>query len=110
MYDLLPVSNPDFEGKGPDAGLNGPIWELDVDELHSVQVQGGLRQHIRFWIGVLNAPDRVVDAIQYGYVLPLFSLPTPYFGCNHLANCDFVSLAIQDNVETGSLLLTRMTH
>ena len=38
LYDLLPVGNPDFEGQGPDAGLNGPIWELDVDELHSIQV------------------------------------------------------------------------
>ena len=97
LYDLLPVGNPDFEGQSPDAGLNGPIWELDVDELHSIRVQGGLKQHIRFWIDVLNAPDRVMDAIQYGYVLPLFSSPTPYFGCNHgsaLANCDFVSLAI----------------
>ncbi|XP_065883338.1 uncharacterized protein [Dysidea avara] len=39
LYDLLPVGNPDFEGQGPDAGLNGPIWELDVDEpLRSIQV------------------------------------------------------------------------
>ena len=38
LYDLLPVGNPDFEGQGPDAGLNGPILELDVDELHSIQV------------------------------------------------------------------------
>jgi len=40
-----------------------------------------------------------VDAIQYGYVLPLFSSPTPYFGHNHgsaLANSDFVSLAIEE--------------
>ena len=59
-------------------------------------MQGGLRKHIRFWIDVLNAPHRVVDAIQYGYMFPLFSSPTPYFGCNHLANCNFVSLAIQE--------------
>ena len=106
LYDLLPVGHHVIEGQDPDAGLSTPVWELDFEDLNSIKVQGGLRQHLSYWIEVLNAPDWVVDAIQYGYVLPLFSSPTPYFGCNHgsaVANHDFVSLAIQELLVTNCI-------
>ena len=61
------------------------------------RVQGGLKQKLSYWVDVLNAPDRVMDVIEHGYVLPLFSSPTPYCGCNHgsaMENCDFISLEL----------------
>ena len=91
VYDLLPVGSQECEGQVPDA-----MWELDIDELCTMRVQGGLKQKLSYWVDVLNAPDRVME---HGYVLPLFSSPTLYCGCNHtsaLENCDFVSLAIQE--------------
>ena len=39
----------------------------------AVRVQGRLRENLNYWVNTLRAPDRIVDTIQHGYVLPLFS-------------------------------------
>jgi len=51
----------------------------------------------------LKAPDFIVESIQEGYVLPLFSPPSPYIGCNHksaLEQKEFVTGAVLDLLAT----------
>jgi len=48
LYDLLSVDKLDCEGQGPGNGPEDPLWELDIDEVHGLQVQGDFKEHIRF--------------------------------------------------------------
>jgi len=79
VYDLLPVGSQECEGQVPDA-----MWELDIDELCTMRVQGGLKQKLSYWVDVLNAPDRVME---HGYVLP--------FQCFHLQHHTVVVTMLQ---------------
>jgi len=75
------------------------MWEIDSGQQGGVKVQGGLRRHFSFWVDTSRAPDHIIDAIKHGYVLPLFSHPTPYYGANHksaIDQSDFVTRAVQE--------------
>ena len=64
-----------------------------------IQVQGHLKRHIEYWEQVLKAPDHIIESIWDGYVLPLFSAPSPYMGCNHksaVEQNEFVTGAVLD--------------
>ena len=78
-------------------------WEPNNKSSEVIQVQGHLKQHLEYWEQVLKAPDYIIDSIRNGYVLPLFSAPTPYIDCNHKSareQKDFVTSAIK-NLSTG---------
>ena len=42
-----------------------------------MSVKGRLREHVKFWQEVLEAPQSVIDVIKSGYVLPLKTMPPP---------------------------------
>ena len=66
-----------------------------------------MKEHLEYWEQVLKAPDYIIDSIRNGYVLPLFSAPTPYIGCNHKSareQKDFVTSAVKDLLATGCIL------
>ena len=67
----------------PRMGIYGK--PLTKPNLHTVgiQVQGRLKWHIEYWEQELKVPDHIIESIWDGYVLPLFSAPSPYMGCNH---------------------------
>ena len=106
---LLPAGEPvNSFGLGP-SNLDND-WELarswECEEQGTtahqiVDVQGRLRQCLRFWSETLKAPPPVDDWIQSGYRLPLQYLPTPFEQGNHrstLDHLDFASESVQELV------------
>ena len=82
-------------------------WGPDDKSTEIMQVQGHLKRHVVYWVQVLKAPNHIIDLILNGYVLPLFSVPTPYIGCNYksaLGQKDFVTSAVLDLLATGCIL------
>ena len=83
------------------------VWGSDGKSMEVMQVEGRLKRHVDYWEQVLKAPDYIIHLIQNGYVLPLFSVPTPYSGCNHksaLEQKDFVTRTVLDLLATGCIL------
>ena len=86
---------------------NGYIWEPADEPSVGIQVQGSLKRHIEFWEQVLKAPDYIIESIRDGYVLPLFSAPSPFIGCNHksaLEHNEFVTNAVLDLLASNCIL------
>jgi len=71
-HDLV---SPECKPKCFGAEENGYIWEPD-DKSLGILVQGRLKRHLDYWEQELKAPDLIVESIQEGYVLPLFSPPS----------------------------------
>jgi len=95
LHDTLPDRDPDHELHLM-CEVEGHIWETDGQ---SMQVQGRLKRHVVYWEKVLQAPGYILSSIKDGYVLPLFSAPTSYVGCNHasaLEQSSFVTEAVLD--------------
>ena len=59
------------------------FWEVEVDTQSSqiTDVQGRLRENLKFWQEVLQAPTPVLECIENGYHLPLKFLPPSH--CQH---------------------------
>ena len=81
-------------------------WEVQhgTEEVQITKVQGRLKEHVVFWLDVLQAPPTVIDWIKNGYKLPLLYSPTPFCQDNHgsaLRNGEFVyiSTAIRELIE-----------
>ena len=81
-------------------------WEIEeaTEEQGTIVVKGRLREHVDFWREVVKAPGFIIDCIQYGYKLPLFSEPPP----NRLSNSasalkykDFVLQAVAELLRNG---------
>ena len=63
-------------------------WGPDNKSTEVMQVQGRLKRHVDYWEQVLKVSDYIIDLIRNGYVLPLFSVPMPYTGCNHKSDLE----------------------
>ena len=81
-------------------------WEIEeaMEEQGTIVVKGRLREHVDFWREVVKAPGFIIDCIQNGYKLPLFSESPP----NRLSNSasalkykDFVSQAVAELLRNG---------
>ena len=60
-------------------GVYGRCWEVqDGDTLNTMFIRGHMCSCLAFWERELCAPPWVLDTVKSGYVLPFYSLPTPY--------------------------------
>ena len=61
------------------------FWEVEADSPPSqiTDVQGRLKENLKFWQEVLQAPDTVLKYIENGYHLPFKFLPPPHNQCNN---------------------------
>ena len=74
-------------------------WEVQSPDFGTGSVRGRLHQCVNFWKEELCAPPWILDTITQGYVLPLFSEPTPYSRPNQhsaLAEVDLVNKAVSE--------------
>jgi len=72
-------------------------WEIQQDEAQKVDVQGRLKQNLKFWREILQASSTVLEWIQVGYKLSLQYLPEPHSQSNHtsaLSHDSFVTDAV----------------
>ena len=81
-------------------------WEIEeaVGEQAITVVKGRLRQHIKFWKEVIKAPAYIIDCIQNGYKLPLFTEPPPHRQSNSasaLKHKEFVTEAVSELFQNG---------
>ena len=73
------------------------FYEYEQGQKHII-VRGQLKQHIQFCKSI-GASDFIIDVIENGYKLPLYSEPEQTFFRNNrsaIAESDFVAEAIQD--------------
>ena len=57
-------------------GTNYRSWEVEYDtNIQTTKVKGRLKNNVAYWQDSLQAPAPVLDWIQNGYKLPLFSEP-----------------------------------
>ena len=72
-------------------------YEYEQGQKHII-VRGRLKKNIQFW-QYIGASDFILDVIENGYKIPLFSMPPKYFSHNNrsaLSEYEFVSEAIKD--------------
>ena len=75
---------------------------------NTVKVKGSLRSHLDFWLKI-NANQYVINVIKEGYRLPLITNPETCHLKNNkssLENSDFVKEAIQELLNSGSVIET----
>lgn len=100
------VCDPQFSDK-PSAVLNflqDPCeqYEFSSDQ-DCVSVKGRLRRALDFWREI-NAPQFILDVIEFGYKLALFQIPKPFSARNNssaLEHSAFVENAISDLIRQG---------
>ena len=83
------------------------VWDPDDNFSVGIQVQGRLKQTVDYWEQVLKAPQYITQSIQEGYMLPLFSVPSPYMSCNHrstLEQKEFATSAVVELLATNCIL------
>ena len=83
-------------------------WKIEeaTEEQGTIVVKGRLREHVDFWREVVKAPAFIIDCIQNGYKLPLFSEPPPHRLSNSasaLKYKDFVSQAVAEHLRNGCI-------
>ena len=69
-------------------------------------VRGRLREHVEFWREVIKAPAYIIDCIQDGYKLPLYSEPPPHEQSNSVSAFkynDFVTEAVAELLHNGCI-------
>ena len=69
----------------------------------SLSVRGRLRRALKFWIDI-GAPRFILDVIEFGYKLPFFQIPPPFFAVNNssaLSESAFVDSVINDLIVQG---------
>ena len=84
--------------------VEGYIWVADGQ---SLQVQGRLKRHVVYWEEVLHPLEYILNSIRDGYVLLLFSAPTPYIRHNHssaLEKKDSVTEAVLDLLANNCII------
>ena len=72
----------------------------------SIIVKGRLKKHLAFW-KTIGANDFILDVIENGYKIPLYSNPRKTFCKNNksaIENSDFVTEAIQDLLDRHLIL------
>ena len=75
-------------------------YEYEQGQKHII-VRGRLKKNIQFWRDI-GANVFVLDVIENGYKLPLFSMPPQYFSDNNrsaISEYDFVCEAIIDLID-----------
>ena len=75
-------------------------YEYEQGQKHIIG-RGRLKKNIQFWRDI-GANDFVLDVIENGYKLPLFSMPPQYFSDNNrstISEYDFVCEAIKDLID-----------
>ena len=76
----------------------------------SVNVKGNLRKQFGFWKRI-GAPSFILNVIERGYLLPFVSFPESAVFKNNrssLSHAEFVEEAIQDLVESGRVVQTKV--
>ena len=66
-------------------------------------MKGRLRRALDFWREI-NAPQFILDVIEFGYILPLLQIPTPFSARNNsstLEHSAFVVNAISGLIRQG---------
>ena len=84
-------------------------FELSTSSL-SVNVKGNLRTNFDFWKRI-GTPSFILNVIEREYLSPFVSFPEPAVFKNNrssLSHADFVEDAIQDLVESGRVLHTKV--
>ena len=80
-------------------------WEVEYDtNIQTTKVKGRLKNNVAYWQDILQAPAPVLDWIQNGYKLPLFSeLPrsVKHNQQSALANKQFVDQAVTELLNNG---------
>ena len=80
-------------------------WEVEYDtSIQITKVKGRLKNNVAYWQDTLQAPAPVLDWIQYGYKLPLFSEPPRSVKHNQqlaLASKQFVDQAVTELLNNG---------
>ena len=80
-------------------------YEYEQDQKHII-VRGRLKKNIQFWRDI-RANVFVLDVIENGYKLPLFSMPPLYFSDNNrsaISEYDFVCEAIKDLIDKSLVI------
>ena len=80
-------------------GGHGRCWEVQEGDAGAFSVRGRLGNCVQYWEQVLHAPPWVLDTVRNGYILPFYSLPTPYSRPNQrtaLLEREFVNGAVSD--------------
>ena len=90
------------------AGLVERSWEVEeaVREQATTVVKGRLRDCAEFWKEVIKAPAYIIDCIQDGYKLPLYSEPPPHEQSNSASTFkynDFVTAAVAELLHNGCI-------
>ena len=81
-------------------------WEIEAGPVHDpspVCVKGRLRERLTFWREELKASEFVLGTIESGYVLPIKSVPPPYFRQNQASatlHADFVQQSVTELLAT----------
>ena len=84
---------------GEGEGGHGRCWEVQEGDAGAFSVRGRLGNCVQYWEQVLHAPPWVLDTVRNGYILPFYSLPTPYSRPNQrtaLLEREFVNGAVSE--------------
>ena len=71
-----------------------------------VNVKGNLRKHSWFWTNVLHANDFIMNVINFGYIIPFVTHPTPNLMKNNrpaLQHSDFVEKTIKELLDNNCI-------
>jgi len=82
-----------------DSNLPSTYWEAEQGGSQVTQVQGKLKENIRFWEDILRPAPWIISCIKEGYKLPLHKLPDRFSQPNQqsaLDNREFVSQALEE--------------